>query len=128
MPLAVAIVVGRIGCFLAGLHDGTYGVATTLPWGVDFGDGIVRHPTQIYDQLFIVGLVWFLHYLKPRLSAVSGLQFKLFLSGYLLWRLLVDGIKPVPYDYWGLSGIQWACVVALVIYLPVTYRAIKQLP
>jgi len=33
MPLMVGTVIGRIGCFLAGLNDGTYGNATTLPWG-----------------------------------------------------------------------------------------------
>ncbi len=124
-PLVVAIIIGRMGCFLAGLHDGTYGVATTLPWGVDFGDGITRHPTQIYEQLFIISIMLILWYFKPQLSAVSGLQFKLFLSGYLLWRLSIDAIKPIPYDYWGLSGIQWACIIALLIYLPVTYQAIR---
>jgi len=29
--------------FFAGLPDYTYGTATKLPWGVDFGDGIPRH-------------------------------------------------------------------------------------
>ncbi len=126
-PLMLAIVIGRIGCFLAGLHDGTYGIATNLPWGVDFGDGIARHPTQLYDQLFIIGLAGVLWHYKPQLSAIAGLQFKLFLTAYLLWRLLVDAIKPIPFDYWGLSGIQWACIIALLIYLPITIRAFQQL-
>ena len=52
VPLMVGTVVGRIGCFLAGLNDGTYGNPTSLAWGVDFGDGIARHPTQLYDILF----------------------------------------------------------------------------
>jgi phosphatidylglycerol:prolipoprotein diacylglycerol transferase len=45
VPLCLGIAVGRIGCFLAGLADDTYGTPTTLPWGIDFGDGIPRHPT-----------------------------------------------------------------------------------
>jgi phosphatidylglycerol:prolipoprotein diacylglycerol transferase len=49
VPLAVGIAIGRMGCFLAGLPDQTYGIATTLPWGVDFGDGVLRHPTQLYE-------------------------------------------------------------------------------
>ena len=53
VPLCVGIVVGRIGCFLAGLADDTYGKPTQLPWGVDFGDGIARHPTQIYEIVFV---------------------------------------------------------------------------
>src|SRR5262249_55290770 len=34
VPLCVGIAVGRIGCFLSGLADNTYGTATSLPWGV----------------------------------------------------------------------------------------------
>ncbi|PID66958.1 MAG: diacylglyceryl transferase, partial [Gammaproteobacteria bacterium] len=66
-PLAAAMIIGRIGCFLAGLYDGTYGTATNLPWGVNFGDGIARHPTQVYDQLFIIGLAGILWHYKPQL-------------------------------------------------------------
>lgn len=39
VPLAIGAAIGRIGCFLTGLSDQTYGVATDLPLGVDFGDG-----------------------------------------------------------------------------------------
>jgi len=44
IPLALGIAIGRIGCFLTGLADNTYGVATSLPWGVDFGDGVFELP------------------------------------------------------------------------------------
>ena len=33
-----------LGCFFAGLPDDTYGAPTSLPWAVDLGDGIGRHP------------------------------------------------------------------------------------
>lgn len=39
LPLCVGIIVGRVGCLIAGLADDTYGKATNLPWGVDLGDG-----------------------------------------------------------------------------------------
>ncbi len=59
LPLAAAIAVGRLGCFYAGLPDYTYGVETSLPWGVDFGDGVARHPVQLYESaamlLFALG-------------------------------------------------------------------------
>lgn len=54
IPLAIGIVVGRIGCFLTGLRDNTYGTPTTLPWGVNFGDGIARHPTQLYEIVVLI--------------------------------------------------------------------------
>ncbi len=49
-PLALGIAVGRWGCFFAGIPDYTYGTPTHLPWAVDFGDGIPRHPVQLYKS------------------------------------------------------------------------------
>ncbi len=119
LPLIVGTVIGRIGCFLAGLHDSTFGLPTDLPWGIDFGDGISRHPTQLYDMVAVSGLGFMLWLKRTQLRQIAGLSFKFYLSGYLLWRLLIDGIKPVPYLYWlGWSGIQWVCLVALLFYFP----------
>ena len=39
------------------LADHTYGNPTTLPWGVDFGDGVPRHPTQLYEIAFLLALM-----------------------------------------------------------------------
>ena len=54
------------------------------------------------------------------------------LSAYLLWRLLVDFLKPVPYEFpGGLSGIQIVCILALLIYLPLVvsnWRGIRLFP
>jgi len=117
-PLAIGMMIGRVGCFLAGLPDHTYGNPTTLPWGVDFGDGIPRHPTQIYEIVFLALWLWLLETRGSRLQR-SGDRFRLFMVGYLLFRLLVDAIKPVPYAYaFGLCGIQLLCIAGLAYYLP----------
>ncbi len=50
MPLATAIAVGRLGCYFSGLPDYTYGIETSMPWGVNFGDGVTRHPVQLYES------------------------------------------------------------------------------
>lgn len=129
LPIMVGTIIGRIGCFLAGLHDSTFGLPTTLVWGIDFGDGVARHPTQIYDMLAVSGLGLLLWSNQARLTPVSGLSFKLYLAGYLGWRLLIDSIKPVPYSYWlNLSGIQWVCIVVLLLYLPLLVRDWRKLP
>jgi len=126
LPIAVGLAIGRIGCFLAGLHDDTYGLPTSAPWGVDFGDGIPRHPTQLYEIAVVLPLGLALH--RARLPT-PGLAFKLFLSAYLLWRFAVEFLKPVPVAYpLGLSGIQWTCLVALALYLPLTLRATRTTP
>ncbi len=123
-PLIAGIVVGRVGCFLAGLHDDTYGLPTTLPWGLDLGDGVPRHPAPLYEIGFLLALGALLWRGRAQLAAVPGLQFKAFLAAYLAWRLLADGLKPVRVPYpLGLSGIQWVCLVALALYLPLLVRA-----
>jgi phosphatidylglycerol---prolipoprotein diacylglyceryl transferase len=126
LPIAIGLAIGRIGCFLAGLHDDTYGLPTTLPWGVDFGDGTPRHPTQLYEIAVVLPLGLALH--GARLPT-PGLAFKLFLSAYLLWRFAVEFLKPVPVAYpLGLSGIQWTCLVALAVYTPLVARAWRRPP
>lgn len=123
-PIAVGLAVGRVGCFLAGLHDDTYGLPTSAPWGVDFGDGQPRHPTQLYEIAIVLPLGWAVSRAR---FATPGLAFKLFLAGYLLWRLAIEFLKPVPVAYpLGLSGIQWTCLVALAVYLPLTLRAARR--
>ena len=122
-PILLGLIIGRIGCFLAGLNDGTFGLPTSLPWGIDFGDGIRRHPTQLYEILF-VGILWQVaRWLSPMVAPIPGLLFKLVLVSYLLWRVLVDSIKPIPFSYpWHLSGIQWVCLIALSLYGPLAIR------
>ncbi|MDB5815609.1 MAG: putative prolipoprotein diacylglyceryl transferase [Rhodocyclales bacterium] len=127
-PILLALSIGRIGCFLAGLNDGTYGIATSLPWGIDFGDGIARHPTQLYEIVFALTLWWVLHRTANRFAVVPGLQFKTMTFAYILWRLLIDSLKPVPYVYpLGLSGIQWVCLAALFVYAPFLLGSLKGL-
>lgn len=116
LPLIVGIAIGRIGCFLAGLDDHTYGNPTTLPWGVDFGDGVRRHPTQLYEIVFLIALAAVIRWRRHSFERI-GDRFRLFLIAYLAFRLLIDSIKPVPFAYFGfLSGIQLLCLGGLVYY------------
>jgi prolipoprotein diacylglyceryltransferase len=115
IPLCIGIAIGRIGCLLAGLADDTYGTPTSLPWAIDFGDGIPRHPTQLYEILFLIILAAILHRYNQR-PRPEGATFRLFLFAYLAWRLLIDFIKPQPLIY-GLNLIQWACLAGLLALL-----------
>jgi len=110
LPLCVGIAVGRIGCFVAGLADDTYGKPTDLPWAVDFGDGLGRHPVQIYEILFLALLGWVL---SCDWSLPEGARFRIFLASYLAWRVVIDFLKPQPLVA-GMNLIQWACLLGLV--------------
>ncbi|MCL1464078.1 prolipoprotein diacylglyceryl transferase [Argonema galeatum] len=114
-PLIVGTAVGRIGCFLTGLSDRTYGIATSLPWGVDFGDRIPRHPTQLYEVIFLLGLMIFL-LIRSRYSRQEGDLFKFYAIAYLGFRLSIDFIKPDFHPFLGLSAIQVACLLGLLYY------------
>jgi phosphatidylglycerol:prolipoprotein diacylglycerol transferase len=114
IPIGVGVAIGRIGCFLTGLADDTYGNPTGLPWGVDFGDGIRRHPTQIYEIVFLLLLTLALWWLMRR-PHLNGDVFKTFMVCYAAWRLLVDFLKP-GVTALKLSPIQWLCVAVLVYY------------
>lgn len=117
-PILLGLVIGRIGCFLAGLHDGTYGLPTALPWAVDFGDGIPRHPTQLYESaLALAALATWRRWQRPFVHT-TGLTFRVFILAYLLWRIAVDTLKPVPHPYaLGLSGLQWLCAAGAAVII-----------
>ena len=117
IPLAIGTAIGRVGCFLTGLSDDTYGRPTALWTGVDFGDGIPRHPTQLYEIAFLALLTIALMKARHDLPR-AGDQFRLFMIGYLAFRLVVDLLKPEPALALGLSSIQWACVAMIAYYFP----------
>ena len=122
-PIAIGLVIGRIGCQLSGLWDQTYGNPTTLPWGWNYGDGILRHPVAAYEMLGVA--VLFLA-LRSRFIAAIGARFAALLLGYCVLRFGLEALKP-PFGplapgtlpvalYGGFTAIQWAAIVGAVWY------------
>lgn len=96
-PLALGIAIGRLGCFFAGLADYTYGVATRLPWGVDLGDGIPRHPVQIYEAAaMLLFLIIFMRGVARGSPLFLRHGFYLFVGWYALQRFAWEFLKPYP--------------------------------
>jgi prolipoprotein diacylglyceryltransferase len=96
-PLALGIAIGRLGCFFAGLLDYTYGTPTALPWGHDFGDGIARHPVQLYESAAMVAfLIVFLRQIERRSEFVLRNGFYLFVAWYAAQRFAWEFLKPYP--------------------------------
>jgi prolipoprotein diacylglyceryltransferase len=107
-PLIVGMSVGRVGCFLTGLADHTYGNRTSVPWAVNFGDG-PRHPTQLYDIVFLL-LLGIALMMRMRWPHENGRIFRLFMFCYCSYRFCVEFIKPTYRNHLGMSAIQLACL------------------
>lgn len=122
-PLLLAMIIGRMGCFLTGYYDQTYGLATNLPWGVDFGDGVFRHPTQLYEVFYLLMLTALIYW-RSRWAHPEGYLFRLFMIGYFLFRFGVEFIKPIPHAFWGLNGTQLISLTVLLCY----WKTIVELP
>lgn len=127
LPLAIGIGIGRIGCYLAGLDDFTYGTPTALPWGHDFGDGVLRHPVQLYETagmaLFALAYLWPL-LRRDRKTLDNG--FALLVLWYGVERFALEFLKPYPAVFAGLTVFQIVCI-GLVIYALILLRP-KDLP
>lgn len=138
-PVIWGLVIGRIGCLLAGLGDETFGRPTSLPWAWDFGDGVPRHPTPLYEVAFLVALAAVLHRIRPRLLN-AGDTFRIFLAAYLAFRFFVDFLKP-PFGEvasaaeaalprarltLGLTAIQIACLLGILYDASVFLRRARR--
>jgi prolipoprotein diacylglyceryltransferase len=117
-PILLALIIGRIGCFSMGVYEETYGTPTSLPWGMDLGDGLRRHPVALYEIVFLALLWMTLKKIDPLLAPEQGARFKVFLIAYCAFRLLLDLIKPNYTFPFGLSTIQLASVAGLIYYYP----------
>jgi phosphatidylglycerol---prolipoprotein diacylglyceryl transferase len=115
-PMILALCIGRLGCFSMGVYEETYGLPTSLPWGMNLGDGLSRHPVTLYEIVFLILLWLMLHRLQNNYPLQNGALFKLFMIAYLLFRFVVEFIKPHFTLAFGLSSIQVACVLGLLYY------------
>ncbi len=121
-PLMLGIAVGRIGCFLTGISDGTTGIPSKLPWALDQGDGIMRHPTSLYEILFLGFLAIVLKQLSQKKALKNGVLFRLFIIFYFLFRTGIECIKPVEHVLWQLSVTQIACLGVSGYYITTLFR------
>lgn len=122
VPLAVALAIGRLGCFFNGC---CYGRHTDWPWGVDFlGDG-PRHPSQLYEVAFhaaMAVLIW--RWITSGQWRTHRLQ--AYLIAYCVFRFWSEWLRPEPVLALGLTFYQWfvlAFGIALAIQWAYEARA-----
>ncbi len=125
-PIMLGIFIGRIGCFLSGVNEFTYGTKTTLSTGMDLGDGVLRHPIALYELVFLTLLALFLKKIQKNKTLQNGELFKYFMISYFSFRFLIEFIKPNTFFVLGLSSIQLLCVLCIIFYSKTIYNLIKQ--
>ncbi len=123
-PIILGIFIGRVGCFLSGTNEFTYGKTTTFFFGMDLGDNLKRHPIALYELIFLIVLFVFLWKLK-RTSLKSGLLFQYFMIAYFAFRFCIEFIKPNTFFLMGLSSIQILCLICIVYYHKTIFNLVK---
>ncbi len=116
-PIIFGIFIGRIGCFLSGVNEFTYGKETSSFLGMDLGDGILRHPTSLYELFFLIFLFFGLKRLQKTTTLQNGDLFKWFMILYFSFRFFIEFIKPNVFYLFGVSSIQILCIICLLYYV-----------
>lgn len=110
IPVAFSMAIGRFACLFRGC---CYGQPTGNNYGIDFGDGIHRHPTQIYEMIFDFLLALYLIYRKKK-GVSPGELFMIFMNYYLGFRFLNEFIRVEHVTKLGLTDFQLICILSLL--------------
>lgn len=145
LPAAYAL--GRLGCFMVG---DDYGVPTSLPWGVQFPQGIppttagslasnfgvpippgatpetllAVHPTQIYEAIIMIAVFMFLWSRRQR-SQGSGWLFGVYLVLAGTERFLVEFLRAKEDRLFGQFTLAQMIALAIVAIGVILMRAWK---
>lgn len=111
--VALGVLVGRFGCFFRGC---CYGKPTEFFWGVNFGDNILRHPTQLYEALLMFAMFLFLSYRKRAPGLRPGELFRLLMICYFFFRFLIEFIRVEPVVLAGLTSFQLISLAVMLFF------------
>lgn len=123
LPIILGIIIGRVGCFLSGVKEFTYGKETSSLFGMDLGDGMYRHPIALYEIVFFLLLFLMVKRLQNSPNRFeNGIYFKIFMVSYFAFRFAIEFLKPNTFLVLGLSSIQFLCLICFGYY----YKTILQ--
>lgn len=124
-PAVIAmLLIVDAGATLWSLSEPGYGAAASR-WGINFGDGLRRHPVMLYDALLLALMLWANRALQQQGWSMPGLRAGVLWGSYFGTTLLLAFFKPPfgpatllekiqlpPYLYApGLTAEQWLCVI-----------------
>ena len=118
---------------MSGLEDNTHGIATGVDWGWDFGDGILRHPVQLYESLSMGGFA--LVYVAMLATGSARWKrdgFYYAIGSYAVQRFVIEFWKPYGALVAGLTLFQLLSIAllgyALVMAVTAERAAMLQKP
>lgn len=112
----VGLGLGRLGNFINAELPGR-AAAEGLPWAVDFGDGVARHPSPLY-QFFVEGvLLGALMLFLARRPRPAGFLAGAFLSAYAAGRFFTEFFRQ-PDAHLGLfAGLSMGQILSLPMFV-----------
>jgi prolipoprotein diacylglyceryl transferase len=122
--ILIAQGVGRLGNYF---NQELFGLPTTLPWGLEIPstnpaypaglpDGLLFHPTFLYEMIWNLTGAAIIIYLAAKLNLQWGRVFGLYLAVYSLGRVWIENIRIDPSEIlFGLRINVWSAIIGLTI-------------
>ena len=109
--IAIGMAIGRIGCFLGGCCFGK-----VCTWGIDFGDGLRRIPTQLFEVAFHFTAFVALIIVKDRFNK-PGILFKYYIITYLIFRFVTEFFRENQLLWGYMTLYQILSLVGIILVL-----------
>jgi len=130
--IAIAAAIARIGCFF---NWDDYGIQSTLPWAIQVSGDIARHPTQLYESIYMLAIFFILLKFKSikekgkstrfkKLLEKPGALFLFFLLFYSFFRFFNDFLREYEINFLSLALSQWICLALFIISISILARKI----
>ena len=119
LSVPIGYIFGRIGNFL---NQELIGRPTEVPWGI-YVDGVLRHPSQIYEAILEGLVVFLLLYTYRKYQKASGELIALYGLFYSLARFIAEFFREPDfqigfvYGGWMSKGQALSLVMALVSFI-----------
>lgn len=121
LSVPLAYIFGRIGNFL---NQELFGRTTDVPWGI-YVNGVLRHPSQLYEAFFEGFIVFLIVYYMNLRKSFNGELIIVYASAYSLARFFCEFYREpdfgLGYIVFGLSMGQilslLMCVLSLLFYI-----------
>lgn len=115
LSVPLAYVFGRVGNFL---NQELIGRITDVPWGI-FVDGVLRHPSQLYEA-FLEGLVVFIIiYIYRKYKKFDGELICVYGFSYSICRFIAEFFREADtqmgYFAGGLTAGQILCIIIMFV-------------